>query len=337
MDYYTKIKKNWDAVAKPLDGMGVFEELTAKIGQIQQKEVPVTDKNVVFVLCADNGIVEEGISQSDQSVTAICAENIAKSKSTVGIMAKTVGADVAIIDVGINSSQQFENVRDFKIRKGTRNFSKEPAMTMEELDEAIETGKKLVLEYKNMGYEMICTGEMGIGNTTTSSAVAASLLGMKAEEVTGRGAGLSDEKLAHKKKVIADAIDKYQIDPGDTKEILRTLGGFDIATMCGVFLGGSLYNVPIVIDGFISMVAALAAERIVPGTKDCMIPSHMSKEPGVVKIVEELKLTPVIDGHMALGEGTGAVMMFSLLNIANEVYKSSFSFDEAGVGQYERF
>ena len=170
--YYRQIRKNWDRIAKPLDGMGIFEHITAKIGQLQQTDMPVTDKNIVVVLCADNGIVEEGISQSDQSVTAVCAENIAKGRSTVGIMADSVGADVAVVDIGINSKEQFDGVEDKKISPGTKNFAKEPAMTVKQVEQAIHTGIQLVKKCKDAGYGMIATGEMGIGNTTTSSAVA---------------------------------------------------------------------------------------------------------------------------------------------------------------------
>lgn len=344
--YYRQIRKNWDSIAKPLDGMGIFEHLTAKIGQLQQTDVPVTDKNIVVVLCADNGIVEEGISQSDQSVTAVCAKNIARGRSTVGIMARSIGAEVAAIDIGINSKEQFEGVEDKKISCGTKNFAKEPAMTIEQVEQAIDTGKRLVKKYKDAGYGMIATGEMGIGNTTTSSAVAAALLGCGAKDVTGKGAGLPDEKIKHKIKIIDDALEKYNLKNKEQKEradkayvlyVLSCVGGYDISGMCGIFLGGIEYGMPVVIDGFISMVAALAAKIINPAAEKCMIPSHISREPGALLLAKALGIEPVIMADMALGEGTGAVMMMSLINTANHVYKESYSFDEAGVGQYERY
>lgn len=162
----------------------------------------------MVVLCADNGIVEEGISQSDQSVTAVCAENIAKGRSTVGIMADSIGADVAVVDIGINSKEQFDGVEDQKISPGTKNFAKEPAMTVKQVEQAIHTGIQLVKKCKDAGYGMIATGEMGIGNTTTSSAVAAALLGCEAEAVTGKGAGLPNDKIKHKVKIIDAAAGK---------------------------------------------------------------------------------------------------------------------------------
>lgn len=337
--FYREIKNNWDAVAKPLDGMGVFEHITALIGQLQHTVSPVTDKNCVVVFCADNGIVEENISQSDQSVTATCAVNIAKKRSSVGIMADSIDADVIAVDIGINTKENLLGVENYKIAYGTKNFLKEPAMSRKELENAIETGRQLVRKCKENGYRMLATGEMGIGNTTTSSAVAAVMLGCDVELVTGRGAGLSDESLKHKRAVIAQAISKYDLNKNDIFEILRTFGGFDIAGMVGMFLEGVAAGMPIVIDGFISMTAALAAKKIDPDSVNCMIASHISKEPGAKLLSDTLALgvNPVINADMALGEGTGAVMMMSLIDTANHVYRESFSFREAGVGQYERY
>ena len=210
-------------------------------------------------------------------------------------------------------------------------------MTEEEAIKAIFTGIEMVSDCKEKGYKILATGEMGIGNTTTSSAVAAALLHCEVAEVTGRGAGLSDEKLIHKQKIITEAIDKYGLKEADALRILETVGGFDIAGLAGVCIGGALYHVPIVLDGVISMVAALLAERIVPGTKDYLIPSHKGKEPAMGRLAKELNVKPVIDGNMALGEGTGAVMMFSLLDIALSVYQDRTTFSDINIEKYERF
>ncbi|MBQ2801348.1 MAG: nicotinate-nucleotide--dimethylbenzimidazole phosphoribosyltransferase [Lachnospiraceae bacterium] len=337
MDIYRKVLRNWDNIAKPMDGMGRFETLTAQIGAIQGTEKTDISKKAVIIMCADNGIVEEGISQSGQEVTLVVVKNMAKKKSAVGKMAEFMGADTIPIDIGVNTKEKISGVLDKKIRCGTRNFRKEPAMTEEEAIQAIFTGIELVSACKEKGYRILATGEMGIGNTTTSSAVAASLLDCDVAEVTGKGAGLSDEKLIHKQKIIAESIEKYELKGADALHILATVGGLDIAGLTGVCIGGALFHVPIVLDGVISMVAALLAERLVPGTKKYLIPSHKGKEPAIEKLTKELGLEPVIDGKMALGEGTGAIMMLLLLELALSVYQNRTTFSDIQIDQYERF
>ncbi len=336
-EIYRQILMNWDNVAKPIDGMGRFEALTARIGAIQGTEKIDIRKKAVIIMCADNGIVEEGISQSGQEVTLAVVKNMAKKKSSVGKMAEFIGADTIPADIGVNSKEKIPGVLDKKICFGTKNFRKEPAMTEDEAVRAITTGIEMVSDCKANGYQILATGEMGIGNTTTSSAVAAALLGCEAAEVTGRGAGLTDEKLKHKQEIIAEAIEKYGLKGADAFRILKTVGGLDIAGLTGVCIGGAVYHVPIVLDGVISMGAALLAERIVPGTKEYLIPSHKGKEPAAIRIAKELGLEPVIDGNMALGEGTGAVMMFSLLEMALNIYQDRTTFSDIQIEQYERF
>ncbi|MDE7282257.1 MAG: nicotinate-nucleotide--dimethylbenzimidazole phosphoribosyltransferase [Lachnospiraceae bacterium] len=334
---YKKILRNWDSIAKPLDGMGRFETITARIGAILGTDEIDISKKAVIVMCADNGIVEEGISQSGQEVTAAVAAQMGKGASSVGKMAVEAGADTIPVDIGINGKEPIEGVINRKIRCGTGNFSKEPAMTREETVRAIFTGIEIVEECKRKGYQILATGEMGIGNTTTSSAVAAALLRCKTDEVTGRGAGLSDEKLQRKMQVITEAVKKYKLYEAEPLTVLETVGGLDIAGLAGVCIGGGVFHIPIVLDGVISMVAALLSERIVQGTIRYLIPSHKGKEPAVEKLMKELKLEPVIDGRMALGEGTGAVMMFSLLNMALCVYNKRTLFSDIKMEQYERY
>lgn len=336
-EIYKKVIRNWDNVAKPLDGMGVFEALTAQIGAIQRTDRIDISRKAVIIMCGDNGIVEEGISQSGQEVTLAVVKNMAEKKSSVGKMAEFAGADTIPVDIGVNRQENIPGVLDRKIRCGTRNFRKEPAMTEEEAVRAVFTGIELVSDCQEKGYRILATGEMGIGNTTTSSAVAAALLGCEAAEVTGRGAGLSDEKLVHKQQIVREAIEKYGLKGADPLRVLATVGGLDIAGLAGVCIGGGLFHVPVVLDGVISMVAALLAERIVPGCKAYLIPSHRGKEPAVDRLTETLGLTPVIHGGMALGEGTGAVMMLSLLELALSVYRDRTTFSDIEIEQYERF
>lgn len=332
-----KVLSNLDYVAKPLDGLGKFEALTAQIGAIQRTEKIDISRKAVIIMCADNGIVAEGISQSGQEVTLAVVKKMAEKQTSVGKMAETIRVDTIPVDIGVNHKSKIPGVLDKRICPGTRNFRNEPAMTEKEAIKAIFTGIEMVSDCKEKGYKILATGEMGIGNTTTSSAVAAALLDCEVAEVTGRGAGLSDEKLIHKQKIITEAIDKYDLKKADALRILETVGGFDIAGLAGVCIGGALYHVPIVLDGVISMVAALLAERIVPGTKNYLIPSHKGKEPAMGRLAKELNVEPVIDAKMALGEGTGAVMMFSLLDIALSVYQDKTTFSDMNIEQYERF
>lgn len=336
-DIRRKVLSNFDHVAKPIDGLGRFEVLTAQIGAIQGTEKIDIAQKAVIIMCADNGIVEEGISQSGQEVTLAVVKSMADRKSSVGKMAEIAGADTIPVDIGVNSKEKIPKVADKKIAFGTRNFKKEPAMTEEETVRAIFTGIEMVFQCKEKGYKLLATGEMGIGNTTTSSAVTAALLGCGAAEVTGRGAGLNDEKLVHKQELITEAIDRYGLKEADALRILETVGGLDIAGLAGVCIGGALYHVPVVLDGVISMAAALLAERLVPGTKAYLIPSHKGKEPAVERLAEELELTPVIDAELALGEGTGAVMLFPLLDMALSVYQDRTTFADIHIEQYERF
>ena len=337
-----KVLHNWDNVAKPIDGMGRFEELTAQIGAVCGTEKIDIARKAVIIMCADNGIVEENISQSGQEVTLAVVKNMAEKKSSVGRMAEKIGADTIPVDIGINCREKIPGVLDRKIRCGTGNFMKEPAMTQEEAVRAVFTGIEIVSDCKKKGYNILATGEMGIGNTTTSSVVAAALLGLNAEEVTGRGAGLDDERFLHKREVIAGALDKYglwgrQIKGAEALWILQNVGGLDIGALAGVCIGGALFHVPVVLDGVISMTAALLAERMVPGTRAYLIPSHMGKEPALGRILEALEMRPVIDGEMALGEGTGAVMMLALLDMALAVYRDSTTFSDIQIEKYERY
>lgn len=332
-----EVLRNWDAVAKPLDGMGRFEALTAQIGAILGLPQMDIGKKAVIIMCADNGIVEEGISQSGQEVTAAVAEEMGKGISSVGKMAARIGADTIPVDIGIRESRKMEGVLDQKIRCGTRNFRHTPAMTEEEAVRAVFAGIELAGDCKRKGYRLLATGEMGIGNTTTSSAVSAALLHCSAEAVTGRGAGLDNEKLLRKKRVIAEALEQYKLYDAKPLEVLRTAGGLDLAGLAGVCIGGAYFHIPVVLDGVISLTAALLAERLVPGTKQYLIPSHKGREPAAGMLLKELGLEPVIDGQMALGEGTGAVMMFALLELALCVYKERTTFSDIRIEPYERY
>ncbi len=335
--YYSKIKNNWDLIAKPLDSLGKLENLISQIGAIQKKVYPSVKKSVALILCSDNGIVEEGVSQSNQNVTKICARNIAAKKTTVGIIAKSSHTKIKVIDLGINSSEKIKNVLDKKIRKSTRNFAKESAMTFDEMQSAIKIGEELVKRCKEKHYNIICVGEMGIGNTTTSAAIVSSILKCDAKKIVGRGAGLSDEGLRKKILVIENAIKKYNLYEKSPLEILQTVGGFDIAGMLGIFLGAKKYEVPVVLDGVVSFAAALVAQGLESDITKYLILSHKSREPLVNEVIKNLNLSPILDADMALGEGSGAVLMMNIIKIALEIYKKNVPFKKSGVEQYKRY
>ena len=255
-------RKRWDSIAKPLHSLGKMEDLVVQIAGITGSPDMNLKKRALVAMCADNGVVEEGVTQTGQEVTAIVAENFLTGDTSACTMCRQCGTDVYPVDVGMAVDTKVPT--DLKVAMGTRNMVKEPAMTREETVKGIEAGIEMVSRLKAKGYGLLATGEMGIGNTTTSSAVASVLLDRPVEEMTGRGAGLSSDGLNRKITAIKKAIDKHQPDPKDAIDVLAKVGGLDIAGMAGVFIGGAAFGVPVVIDGFISCVAALIAQRICP-------------------------------------------------------------------------
>lgn len=326
-------KAHWDGIAKPLDGLGKLETAVTRIAALTGKENVNIEKRAIAVLCADNGVVEEGVTQTDASVTATMAGKVAEHRSSVCLMAKSVKADVFSIDMGI--LHRVDGVIDLHVGDGTANMTKGPAMTAEQALKALENGVALAMSLAEAGYRILVTGEMGIGNTTTSSAVASVLLDLPVETVTGRGAGLSDEGLERKRTAIRKAIDVNKPDPSDAFDVLQKLGGFDLAGLAGLYIGAALCRVPILIDGLPSSVAALLAARLVPNCRIAMLPSHCSAEPVAKAILKELELKALIFADMKLGEGTGAVCMLPLLDAALAVYHGSAHFADTGIEQYK--
>lgn len=333
----SQAKAHWDAIGKPLNSLGLLEKMVEQIASITGESDVRLDRRCAAVFCADNGVVAEGVTQTDSGVTAIVAENMAKGIANVNAMARVAGADVIPIDVGICSDVHCDGLLVEKVAYGTRNLLHEPAMTRAQAERAIGVGVETVRRLKAQGYQIIATGEMGIGNTTTSSAVLSVLLGEPPEAVTGRGAGLSNEGLRRKQAVIREAIQRHHPDPSDPIDVLAKVGGLDIAGMTGVFLGGAVYRVPIVLDGLISGTAALLAARICPLAADFMLASHLSREPAAKQVLELLGLRPVIHGDLALGEGTGAVALLPLLDMALSVYHQDTTFEKINMAPYTSF
>ena len=322
-------QEHFDDVAKPVGGLGKMESLLSKVGAASNDPGVDIGKKGVFVFCADNGVAVQGVTQSPMEVTAAVARLLAKGKSSVCQMAQVCGAEIFPIDMGMKAP--VPGVRNERMGDGTDDISEGPAMSRSTAIRAIEIGAALVREKKEEGYRLLATGENGMGNTTTSSAMASVLLHLPVTKVTGRGAGLSDVGLKRKKEIIEKAIAVNQPDPEDVIGILTDLGGFDIAAMTGVFLGGAAYHVPVVADGVISLTAALTAVRLKKEVRDYILPSHISAEPAAGKLCRELGLDPILHADMHLGEGTGAVALFGLLDMAAAVYHDTALYQDLDV------
>ncbi|MCR5670470.1 MAG: nicotinate-nucleotide--dimethylbenzimidazole phosphoribosyltransferase [Butyrivibrio sp.] len=338
-------KEKWDHVAKPIDGLGIMEDVISSIASMKGKVSFSLDKKALIIMCADNGVVDEGVTQTDKKVTLDVATLMGKRKSSVGVMTAHYPLDIFTYDIGMDCDEAPEGVIDKKVKRGTEDFLKAPAMSEKECLEAIYAGIEAVKGCCDKDYGIIATGEMGIGNTTTSTALMCGLLGLEPEEYVGKGSGLTDKALEQKKKVIKEGLrihgfEKRQSIITDKKEVLRSLGclgGLDIAGLAGVFMGGALYGIPVVIDGFISAVAALVAESLVPGCREYLVASHMGRERGMEPVLSALSLKPVISADLALGEGTGAVMLFPMLDMAISLYLNGTTFEDTVIEKYERF
>lgn len=326
-------KQHWDGLGKPLGSLGRLEKALIQIAGIQRTEDVHIDRKALVIMCADNGVVEEGVTQCGQEVTATVAENFLDEKSCVAIMCRRAGTKICPVDIGM--AVDTPRVEKRKIAYGTKNMAKEPAMTREQAIAAIEVGIAKAEELHAQGYEMLATGEMGIGNTTTSSAMTAVYLGLDVETVTGRGAGLSSHGLQRKIHAIKQAIAVNQPDPEDPLDVLAKVGGLDIAGMCGLFLGGAAQRMPVVMDGFISQVAALTAVRLVPECADYILASHVSEEPGANILLKALEKDAFLTCGMRLGEGSGAVALFPILDFASDIYHKMSTFVQADIVEYQ--
>ena len=321
-----------DRLIKPQGSLGKLEEISIQLAGIYGSKYFDTTKKIVLSFACDHGVYEEGVAPNNQNITLLQSMNFPKKINGVGTISKFVGSDVQLVDVGINCDEPIEGVIDCKIRKSTSNMAKGPAMTRQEAIRAIEIGIEMSEKYIQEDYKVIGIGDMGIANTTPSAAIISVIAGCDPQEVTGMGAGLKKELLAHKAQVIRTAIEINQPNPTDGIDILQKVGGFEIGSMAGVILGCSANRVPVVLDGFISYAAALIAVNINPRCKDYMIASHYSAEPGAKKALELLGLDPFLKMDMRLGEGSGAALAFNMIEAANYVYKNMLTFDEVDMG-----
>ena len=329
-------RRNWDSLAKPLGSLGLLEEAIVRIAALTgSAEISLSGKSLL-VFCADNGVIARGVTQCGSEVTAAVARALAEGRSSVSPMARLAGCTVVPIDMGIRDFTGHDKVVSCRIRNGTGDISVGPAMTGAECVKAIEAGIRLAQQQKEAGVRLLAIGEMGIGNTTTAAAVAASLLDCSPKDIVGRGAGLSDAGLAQKKQAVADALLLNRPDPSDPVDVLAKVGGLDLAGMCGAFLGAALCHVPVLIDGTISAAAALCAQRLCPTAAGAMIASHLPADPAAKLLLDALGLNPLISAGMRLGEGSGAVAAMPLLDMALAVYNSGQNFEKLGIDPYTR-
>jgi nicotinate-nucleotide--dimethylbenzimidazole phosphoribosyltransferase len=315
--------------------LGLLEDGVSRICAMTRSLTPSIGRRCVVVFCADNGVVCEGVTQTGSEVTKIVAQNLCIKKTSVCKMAAVAHADVIPVDIGMFHSVDDARIRNLRIAPGTANIRTGRAMTRAQAELAIEKSIALVEALSKQGYDLFATGEMGIGNTTTSSAVASVLLDRPVAHMTGPGAGLSKEGIAHKIAVIEEAIHTNRPDASDPIDVLSALGGFDIAGMAGLCMGAALMQKPCLIDGFISGVAAMIAVRLCPACADYLLASHVSAEPAGALVLHSLNLQPLITAGMRLGEGTGAVAAMPLMDMAFSVFDTMSTFKEVSIEAYQ--
>lgn len=323
-----------DSLTKPPGSLGLLEELAKKYSAIRDTDHPCINKKSVIVFAADHGVTQEGISAYPAEVTPQMVQNFLNGGAAINVLARQQNADVLVVDIGVNHRfTPHPDLLDRKIAFGTRNMAKEPAMTRAEAEESITIGIQMAAQLAESGVDLLATGEMGIGNTTASSAIFSVLGDLSVDEVTGRGTGIDDKTLTKKISVIQQALEKHSPDPEDPIDILAKVGGFEIGGIMGLLLGAAAKNIPVVIDGLISSAGASLAIKLNPAVKDYIFPSHRSVEPGQEVFFKLIDTPPLFDLKMRLGEGTGAVLAFGLIEAAVKIYTEMATFQSAGISE----
>lgn len=330
--FYTVAQKRLDNLTKPPGSLGRLEEFARKLVAITENKSPMLDKKVVFTFAGDHGITEEGVSAYPREVTQQMVLNFLRGGAGINVLARHAGAEVIVVDIGVDHDfGELDGLVIMKAVRGTKNFAKGPAMSREEAVRCIEVGITLADGYAKKGYKIFGTGEMGIGNTTPSSAIAAVLTGMSVAEVTGKGTGISDASLMNKIKVIEQGIQLNSPDPSDALDVLAKVGGAEIGGIAGLILGAAARKLPVIIDGFISTAGALIAYCLEPKTRDYLFAAHRSVEVGHKAMLDKMGLHPILDLNMRLGEGTGAALAILLIEAGLKIYREMATFGEAGV------
>ncbi|MBU1523248.1 MAG: nicotinate-nucleotide--dimethylbenzimidazole phosphoribosyltransferase [Candidatus Omnitrophica bacterium] len=331
-------QKRLDNLTKPRGSLGRLEEFAKQIVEITRKRNPSVKNKVIFILAGDHGVAEVGVSAYPKEVTAQMVYNFLNEGAGINVLAKHVGARVVVVDMGIATKMQNEkckmqNFRDKKIGLGTKNMLNGPTMTRDEAVRAIEAGIEVFEEELSGGIDIVGTGDMGIGNTTASSAIASVMVGKPPESVTGRGTGIDDKTLTNKIEIIKKAISLNKPDPKDAIDVLSKVGGFEIGGLAGIILAAARKRIPIVIDGFISSAAGLIAYQLEPKVKDYMIAGHCSCESGHRIILNYIGLRPILDLDLRLGEGTGAALAMSIIEAGVKIFNEMATFKSAGVSE----
>ncbi|MBA4601495.1 nicotinate-nucleotide--dimethylbenzimidazole phosphoribosyltransferase [Thermoactinomyces sp. AMNI-1] len=326
-----KMKKHVDQLTKPVGSLGQLEEIMVRLAAITGEMFPELHQKAVVIFCGDHGVAEEGVSAYPQEATALMIQSFDRGKAAINLLAKRAGAELCVVDVGSKLEEVPESVVSARVRKGTRNFCVEKAMTEEEVMQAIQTGRKTVCKLREKGVRLLAVGELGIGNTTAGAAVASALTGMEVKRMTGRGSGLSDSAYAHKCRVIEKALLRHRPDPDRPLEVLAQVGGLEIAGMAGAYIGAAENRMPVITDGFISTVAALAAARWKPEIKSYLFASHASVEPGHSVILKQLGLKPLLHADMRLGEGSGAALAMPIFETAVTLAREMATFADLGL------
>ena len=322
----------WNEIAKPLGSLGRFEAILTGIAGLTGSPRIALRPAAILVACADNGVTRHGVAMTPSEITGVMSRFIAQGRSSVCLMAKAAGAETFAYDIGLFKPLRDEpGIVDLHIMDGTDDMASGPAMPREKAMEAIEAGISAVERKAIDGYRLLATGEMGIGNTTSTAAVTAVMLGLDPEKTTGRGVGLDDDAYRRKIETVRTAIEVNRPDASDALDVLSKVGGLDIAAMAGMYIGAAIRRVPILIDGVISAAAALIAYRLCPACRIAMIPSHVSAEPAGALLLDALGLPPIIRAGMRLGEGTGAALMLSMLSQILAVYDGLFTYADLGM------
>ncbi len=329
-----KTQKRLDSLTKPRGSLGRLEELAKIVAGIKREDSPNLKNKVIFTLAADHGVAREGVSVFPQEVTSQMVYNFLQGGAGINVLARHAGARVVVVDMGVACDLKPHPALVIrKINYGTKNMMKEPAMTREEAIRSIDAGIEIVEEELTKGVDIIGTGDMGIGNTTASSAILAVIAGTSAEEVTGRGTGIDNSKLKRKKDAVVETLKTNKPDPDDPIDILSKVGGFEIGGLVGIMLAGASRRIPVVIDGFISGAASLLATGLEPKVRDYLIPSHCSAEAGHKGMLRFLGLRPLFDLDLRLGEGTGAALGINLVDAGVKILTEMATFHDAGVSE----
>jgi nicotinate-nucleotide--dimethylbenzimidazole phosphoribosyltransferase len=327
-----KAAQRLDMLTKPQGSLGVLEDIVKQLAGITGNPIPRLGKKCVVIMAGDHGVVEEGVSAFPQEVTPQMVINFLNGGAAINVLSRHAGADIVCCDIGVASDVKHPSLIIKKVRYGTANMAKGPAMSREEATRAIEVGIEVAEDKIKGGVNILATGEMGIGNTTPSSAIL-TVFGCPVEKVVGRGTGIDDKGLALKIKTIIKAIEVNDPDPSDPIDVLSKVGGLEIAGLAGVILAAAAHRIPIVIDGFISSAAALVASKIEPRSVQYMIASHVSEEPGHKMMLEMMGLYPMLHMKMRLGEGTGAALAFHIIDAATHIQSEMATFESAGVSR----